>query len=218
MARLVRGTSVEMPGLEQLQRDLADFPKAVRRKYMKAAFNAAAKIGAQALKKTTPRGPTGNLRRAVAVKASAGYGLAGYRQGGKRAKPDDDTAKGYHQGFLEFGTKTRRTKGRFASTFNSKSKGRGGAMQIATPARGRLKGVLVTRKPSYPRSFFKSAAAGQQVDLGAMPVGGRTGKPPVATAFAQSKGQIGSVLQQQASTALDRAAKDIARRHPPVST
>lgn len=217
-ARLVKGSAVAMPGLDQLKRDLAEFPRGVRRKYMKAAFNATAKVFVKALKQTTPRGPTGNLRKAIASKATPNYGLAGYRKPPRRADPSDDTAKAYHQGFLEFGTKPRTTKGQVASTFNSKAKGRGGPMQIVTPASGRAKGVMKTGKPAYPRSFFKRAKAGQRVDLKAMPVGGRTGKPPIATAFNQSKGLMASTMTQQASTALERAARDMARNSPPRTT
>jgi len=213
-ARVVKGTAVQMPGLAQLQRDLAGFNASVRRKYMKAAFNATAKVGVKALKQTTPRGPTGNLRKSIAAKATQNYGLAGYRKGARRADANSDTAKGYHQHFLEFGTKPRTTKGPIASTFNSKAKGRGGARQIPS-VRG---GVRLVPRADYPRSFFKRAKAGQKVDLKAMPVGGRTGKPPIATAFNQAKGQMASTMTQQSSTALERVLRDIARKSPPRAT
>lgn len=212
MARLVRGTAVQFEDLKALQRELRDFPRATRRKYMKAAFNAAAKVGVQVLKQITPRGPTGNLKRAVKAKATPGYGLAGYATGKGPA------AQGFHQGFLEFGTKPRKTKGRFASTFNSKTKGRGGRMAIVTARRGRSAGMMKTKSPAFPKSFFKSASIGNKVDLKRMPVGGRLGRPPVKAAFEQAKGGITTVLRKQAATAYERASKDIARKFPPKAT
>jgi hypothetical protein len=204
MARIVRGTGVVFPQIKQIRSLLQDYPKSIRRKYMKAAFNAAAKVGEKKLKQITPRGPTGNLKKSVKKKASPGYGLAGYEAG--------RGGKGYHQGFLEFGTKERFTDGRYASTFRSKTAGRGGAMRIVVGSRGSNAGKLVTKSPNYPKSFFKSAPSGKRVSLKKMPIGGRLGKPPVRAAFEQSRGQITSVLQQQMATVLERANKDMARQ------
>jgi hypothetical protein len=209
MARIVRGTGIVFPELKQIQSLLKDYSKSIRRKYMKAAFNATAKVGMDALRRITPRGPTGNLKKAVVRKATQGYGLAGYAAGGRKGQEDK---KGYHQGFLEFGTKDRRTKGRIASTFGSKTPGRGGRMTIKTPGRGNNAGRLSTSSPKYPKSFFKSAKAGQTVSLKKMPVGGRTGAPPVKTAFNSSRSQITTTLQKQMSTVLERANADMARR------
>jgi hypothetical protein len=209
VARIVKGTGVVFPELKQLQRMLADYPKGIRRKYMKAAFNAAAKPGMDKLKQLTPKGPTGNLKRAVVRKATPNYGLAGYASGGK---PGDTRRQAYHQGLVEFGTKQRRTKSRFASTFASKTPGRGGRMVIKISKRGSNAGKISTLSPKYPKSFFKGAAIGQRVDLKRMPMGGRTGKPPVKTAFEQARGQITTVLRQQVSTVIGRANADMARR------
>jgi hypothetical protein len=205
MARIVKGTGVEFPELKQIQQLLQGYPKSIRRKYMKAAFNAAAKAAVPALRRATPKGPTGNLKRAIITKAAPGYGLAGYASGGRKG---ESNKKGNHQGFLEFGTKERRTKGRFASTFASKTPGRGGRMTISTTKKGKVK----TSSPNFPKSFFKAVATGKRVNLKKMPVGGRTGKPPVRTAFQSVKGQVTSVLQKQMATVLERANADMARR------
>ena len=206
---IVRGTGVVFPEVKQIRALLKDYPKTIRRKYMKAAFNATAKVGMDKLRQITPRGPTGNLKKAVVRKATQGYGLAGYAAAGRKGNEDK---KGYHQGFLEFGTKERRTKGRIASTFGSKVAGRGGRMTIKTPGRGKNAGRLATGSPKFPKSFFKSAKAGQTVNLKRMPVGGRTGNPPVKTAFQSARSQITTVLKQQMSTVLERANNDMARR------
>lgn len=204
MARIVKGTGVEFPEVKQIIALLKDYPVAIRRKYTKTAFNAAAKAALPALRRATPKGPTGNLKRAIVSKATSGYGLAGYAA----SRKGDTKTKGYHQGFLEFGTKERRTKGRFASTFASKTPGRGGKMTIQTTKRGKVK----TSSPNFPKSFFKAVPIGQRVNLKKMPVGGRTGKPPVRTAFQSARSQITSVLQKQMATVLERANKDMARR------
>lgn len=205
MAGFVDSTRVVFPEIKQIRAMLRDYPRSIRRKYMRAAFNAAAEVGERRLRAITPRGPTGNLKKSVKKKATSGYGLAGYEtvRGGK----------GFHQGFLEFGTEERFADGRFASTFRSKTAGRGGKMQILVGSRSRKTGGLVTKSPNYPKSFFKSAPAGQRVSLKTMPIGGRLGSPPVRTAFDQARGQITSVLKQQMATVLERANKDMARRN-----
>jgi hypothetical protein len=218
MARLVKGTVVEFEDLKRLGNELLDFPKSTRRKYFRAAFNAAAKVGVAKLKQITPKGPTGNLKKFTAIKATSGYGLAGYKRGPRRSKKNEDSASGYHASLLEFGTKPRKTKGRIASTFGNKGKGRGGAMRIVVAKRGKFAGMTRTKSPAFPKSFFKSAVAGQKVQLGRMPVGGRLGKPPVKTAFEQARSGIATVLREQAATAYERASKDLARNFPPKGT
>jgi len=204
----VTGTKIEFPDLVAIRELLKDYPKAIRRKYTKAAFNAAAKVGAIKLKNITPRGPTGNLRRSVTAKATQNYGLAGYRA----SRANDEKAKGFHQGFLEFGTDDRvirvpSSNGVFiASSFARKR------FKISRKALVKGGRKVVQASPKYPKSFFKAAPFGERLVLPPMPVGGRLRKPPVKTAFESSKAQITSVLKQQMSTVLERANKDMARR------
>jgi hypothetical protein len=212
----VSGAQIVIEELQEIRGLLRDYPKTIRRKYMKAAFNAATKPAMQALRKTTPRGPTGNLKRSIAKKVTSGYAIVGYSASKKK---DDPTAKGFHQNLLEYGgRKVRTTKsGRIASTFNNPGQGRGGAVQTRIAKQGRNRGKLKTVSPRFPKGFLKSAPLGQRVTLGKMPVGGRTGQPPIRTAFAQAQGQIRSVLKEQMSTVLERANKDMARRARPRS-
>jgi hypothetical protein len=208
VARIVQGTGVVFPELKQIAKKLQQFDKQARRKYMKAAFNAAAKVGVDKLKQVAPRGPTGNLKRNVIRKATAGYGLAGYRYN-KRPVPGDAS----HQGLVEFGTKPRRTKkGRFASTFATTTKGRGGSgMQVVIPKRGKNAGRLKTTSPAYPKSFFKAAPLKKKVDLKRMPVGGRLGSPPIKKAFELAAGPMRTVLRKQMETVIERASSDLAK-------
>lgn len=204
--RIVAGTGIVFENLPEIRDMLKDYPRTIRRKYMKAAFNAVTKPAIRALKRETPRGPTGNLKRSVTKKVSPNFALVGYAANGLKA---DENAKGFHQNLLEYGGKTvRRTTGRIASTFSSKAKGRGGKIRVKTSGGGKLKTV----GPRYPKGFFKSARAGERVTLGKMPVGGRTGQPPIRSAFKSARSEINSVLKQQMSTVLTRANKDMADR------
>jgi len=204
----VRGTSVDFPELKQLQEMLRDYPKSMRRKYMRAALNASVKPGAAKLKSITPKGPTGNLRRSVTTKATENYGLAGFRA----SRRNDPKARGFHQGFLEFGTMSRlirvpSSNGLFVASSYAKK-------QFKIFRKSLVKGgrKVVQASPKYPKSFFKASPFGQRLVLPPMPVGGLTGRPPVKTAFEQSKGQIKTVLTTQMSTVLQRANADMARR------
>ena len=119
--------TADVPGLEEIRKDLLGLGKTLSAKYMASALKKAAEKGGtlQALKSATPRGPTGNLRRSIAVKSKryprTGVGIAilGFRSGRKMNEAYDTKKLGYHQGLVEFGTKerTRKTKdGRQVST------------------------------------------------------------------------------------------------------
>ena len=210
MARIVAGTGIVIEEFKQISDMLRDYPRAIRRKYMKAAFNAVTKPAMLALRQATPSGPTGNLKRSVTKKWSANFAIVGYAAAGRNANENE---KGHHQNLLELGgKKIRRTKGRVASTFASQGKGRSGSITTRTTKQGKNRGKLRTVSPKFPKGFLKSAPAGERVTLGKMPVGGRTGKPPIRTAFNAAQGEIRSVLKQQMATVLERANKDMAYR------
>ena len=214
--------SMEFPELTELREQFKSLPKNIAAKHLGAALRVSMKPGVSALRKNTPKGPTGNLRKSIKTKIKVYFkdgnavGIVGYSWGGE--------AKGYHQGWLEFGTKERRTEGRFASTaFSGTAERRGKGkfvpsrtpaksttFQIFTPGRGKYAGKLRT-KP-YPRSFFKSAKAGQVVSLGKMPIGGRTGVPPVKTSFNQAQPAMRSLLQQELATRLEKALNEVKGR------
>jgi len=202
---------VSFPEINTIREMLRDYPKAIRRKYTRAAFTAAAKPGVAALRRLTPRGPTGNLKRSVVAKSNENYALAGYRAAGRGKNPK--TNKSYHQGFLEFGTDVRKirvpsNRGIFiASSFNDRKPFRLFRRRLV---RGERK--VQQSSPKYPQAFFKSSKFGQPLMIPRMPIGGRLGKPPVAAAFQASRSQIQSVLSDQMTTVLERANKDMARR------
>lgn len=245
--------TMQYPDLEDLRQEFRKLPKTLAARYMEPAVRQAITPGLQKLRQITPRGPTGNLKKSVRkktkkyVKDGTAIGLVGYTVG--------RGAKGYHQGFLEFGTKERQTKGRVASSLrypkgdprgnftiiNSYTKTRQGrragvradrtaaraaklfssSLGSSTKARelaGRAVGLrqqqsalqaagrkLKTR-PRPPKAFFKSAPAGQRVQLGRMKVGGSLGKPPVKTAFESSRVAMLAILREQLSAQLELAA------------
>ena len=222
---------MEFPDLTELREQFKGLRKNIAAKHLGAALRAAMKPGVAALRKNTPKGPTGNLRKSIETKIKTypkdgnAVGLVGYSWGGK--------SKGYHQGFLEFGTKERKTKGRFASSFRKRGefnivseKQRQAAVSSATlnfsgarlarnisrvrSAYG-FRGQLRTL-PAPPKAFFKTAKAGQVVNLGKMPIGGRTGVPPVKTAFNQAKPQMNSVLRSELATRLEKALNEVKGR------
>jgi hypothetical protein len=202
---------VELPGLAELRREFRQLPSNVAARYLGSALKRAIRPLQTAIRRNTPRGPTGNLQKSVGIKArtfpkkGTAYVLVGYQNSG------GERGRGYHQGLVEFGTKRRQTKGRIASSFNFPLSQPRKNFTIQTIGRGKNKGKLRT-SPRPPKAFFKSAKSGQTVDLGQMPKGGRKGNPPIATAFAQTKATVSSELFLQLEAALENAFRELAEK------
>lgn len=245
--------TMQYPELQDLQREFRKMRKTLAAQYMEPAMRKAIEPGLRELRKVTPRGPTGNLKKSIRKKSKkypkdgTAIGLVGYTVG--------KGAKGYHQGFLEFGTKDRQTKGRYASSLrwpkgeprgefeivNSYSKTRQaraagrradraaargarqyaaglGAGSAARKTAGRVialrqkqsvlqaAGRRLRTKPRSPKAFFKSAPAGERVQLGKMRIGGSAGVPPVQTAFRTAKNEMVTILREQLAAQLELAA------------
>jgi len=196
------------PDMAELRAELKKLPTNLAAKHLQAALRRAVQPGLSSLRRNTPWGPTGNLRKSIKTKSKSypkngtAVAMVGYSWGGDKS--------GYHQGFIEFGTKERKTKSRYASTFRSKTPQRAGGFQIITKKRGKFAGVMQT-KP-YPKAFFKSAKAGETVSLGKMPIGGRTGVAPVKTAFAQARPEMEATLRMQLAARIEKAWMELAGR------
>lgn len=221
---------IEFPELKKLQQAFLGFRTSLARKHMGAAIRRSLKPGADALKRNTPKGPTGNLRRAIATKVktySSGnaVGLIGFvaagsgkkkSAGGGRVQKGKDRA--FHAGFLEFGTKDRviktsSVKGGASIASSYRTLGPFKIAKIAT--RGKFKGVVrVNTTPKYPKAFFKKAPRGGVIDLRAMPVGGKSGGPPVKDAYRESLPSMRSQLAIEMTKSLINAQKDLARNFP----
>lgn len=170
--------------------------------------------------------------RAVAI---VGYQRAGRERsesaagGTVRAGPD----RAFHQWWLENGTQgrqvskpadkpytrlghTRRMKsGKVVDVVTHEVKRQGGyiassynrlgpfnVLRSARLARGQ-EGQRVQTDPTYPNAFFKKSST--PITIPAMPVGGSTGRPPLATAFQQTRAQVAEILQRELRLSLEEA-------------
>ena len=222
---------VEFPELRELQQAFRGFRPNLAKKHMGAAIRRSLKPGMDALKNTTPKGPTGNLKRAITSKVKTyvsgnAVGLVGYlaagsgkkkpAAGGKVQKGKD---RAFHAGFLEFGTKERiiKTSSRRAGASVASSFRTLGPFKISRIAkRGKFAGVVrVTTTPKYPKAFFKKAPRGAILSLREMPKGGSKGEPPVRSAYTKSLPDMRSQLSIQMTQSLLNAQKDLADKFPP---
>ena len=191
------------------------------------------------LREVTPVGPTGNLLRAAHYKVvkypkdGAAVGLIGFRQSSKEkgtAGPGSvrlGKERGFHQWWLEFGTKerlvekvsdkpfqrkahTRRMKsGKVASVNAHQVKGQGAVIASSLAARGPFD-IYPDGSKSQPYAFFMKGKKGQQaIRLPAVPPGGRGGRPPVQTAFEQTKNQVAEILRRELSISIEAAISKI---------
>lgn len=193
------------------------------------------------LRELTPMGPTGNLRRAVDYKVveypknGGAVGLVGYQQSQKEKGTATAGSvrlgkkRGFHQWWLEFGTKervveafsnkpymrkshTRRMKsGKVAVVLGHEVKaGQGAVIASSLGARGPFE-INPDGTKSQPYAFFMKGKKGQAaLRIPATPAGGRAGRPPVQTALTQTQGRIGEILRRELGIALDAALAKVA--------
>lgn len=201
---------IEFPQMQEIQQAFAALRGNIAAKYMAAALGKTVDPALKALRKNTPKGPTGNLRRAVRkktkryVRDGAGIAMVGYTAAPKK-KGDGlkGSQKGHHQGWLEFGTKQRFTKGPIASRFKA----------LGGPIKKVGKRKLRTQ-PKPPKGFVKRVPDGERVDLGEFPVGGKTGKPPIRSAYQQTLGTMRAAMPKEMTKSLTNALKEMARPFP----
>jgi len=201
--------SIEMeiawPTLKELQDAFKLLPNNIAAKHMAAALGRAIDPTFRLIRKLTPRGPTGNLKKAVRkkttryIRSGAGVALAGYSKGPEGNVTAISKLSGHHAHFLEKGTKNRRTKGRVASSFND----------LVFSVVRRKNGALVT-KPRPPKGFLKGTTKGDQVDLGKMPIGGKRGVPPIQTAFARTKTTMSADMRKEMAQGIVSATREMA--------
>lgn len=164
--------TTNIPGMEAVRNAFLGLPNRLAAKHMAAGLRRAAEKGGtlQALKANTPRGPTGNLRRSIAVKSKryprtgVGVAILGFKSGRKMNEPYDRTKLGYHQGLVEFGTAER----------------------------------------------FRRTKDGRLVSTGKMPIGGSFGRPPIRTAWEQTRSQVESLMVAEMTNAFEAAARELA--------
>lgn len=199
-----------VPAISEVQEAFRQIPKRLAAIHIGASLKRAADPLQQQLKNTIRqkhKGPTGNLLRAVTIKvkrytkdgnavALVGFAATGKKRVPKSAKKEKGKDRAFHQGFLEFGTKPRKTKKNIASSFRSqgpfkmKGQGRGGRGPLRT-------------SPKPPKGFFKKVPRGQQVQLGAMKK-----YAPVATTYRRGQSALKGRVEREMAKGLDNAAKD----------
>ena len=70
-------------------------------------------------------------------------------------------------------------------------------------------GQSVRTDPEYPQAFFKKSA--QPIRIAGMTPGGRSGRPPLATAWAQTESVVAEILQRELRLALEAELAKFAR-------
>jgi hypothetical protein len=207
---------------------------------LEAALKKAIKPAEERLRQITPVGPTENLRNAVSSKSKAyekdgsAVGLVGYRQSTKEPSTPIAGARsvrkgknrGFHQWWLEFGTKerevtkvadkpyTRRAhqrrmrSGVIAEINAHQVKGQGAVIASSFIKRGQ---VFNDDGSLKPYAFFKKGKKGvTAISVGSTPAGGKQGVPPVQTALRETQPQIAAILEQELRISLERAVSSIA--------
>ena len=115
--------TLEFPDLPGLAEQFRQLPKSLASAAIGAAVKRALKPAEQELKRQTPAGPTGNLKRGIATKAKrypktgSAVAIVGYRKSGTGKPPKEGTKrrnkasdKTQHQFLVEYGSKPRVTK------------------------------------------------------------------------------------------------------------
>lgn len=113
--------TLDLVDFEELRDAFNVLPKNLAARTMGAAAKRALQPALGALRNTTPKGPTGNLRRSIAtasrryIKTGTGAAVVGYRKPDSGSKPPEGSRrkandKSRHQFIVEYGTAVRRTK------------------------------------------------------------------------------------------------------------
>ena len=116
--------TLEFPDLPGLAEQFRQLPKSLAAAAIGAGVKRAMKPAQEELKRQTPVGPTGNLKRGIATKAKrypktgSAVAIVGYRKSGTGKPPKEGTKrrnkasdKTQHQFLVEYGSKPRVTKG-----------------------------------------------------------------------------------------------------------
>ena len=116
--------TLEFPDLPGLAEQFRQLPKSLASAAIGAGVKRAMKPAEEELKRQTPVGPTGNLKRGISTKAKrypktgSAVAIVGYRKSGTGKPPKEGTKrrnkasdKTQHQFLVEYGSKPRVTKG-----------------------------------------------------------------------------------------------------------
>jgi hypothetical protein len=233
--------SLDASDLKAKQAALANlFDKPGLAATLEAALEKAIQPVYQRLREVTPVGPTGNLRRAVAYKTvkypkdGAAVGLVGYQQSTKEKGTATAGSvrlgekRGFHQWWIEFGTKERQVEKLAIKPYMRKShtrrmksgkvavvlahevkKGQGAVIASSLATRGQFS-INPDGTKSQPYAFFMKGKKGQTaLRIPAVPAGGTAGRPPVQTAFNSMRSRVAEYLNRELSISLQAAISKI---------
>ena len=140
------GMTLEFPDLPGLAEQFRQLPKSLASAAIGAGVKRAMKPAEEELKRQTPVGPTGNLRRGIATKAKrytktgSAVAIAGYRKAGTGKPPKEGTKrrnkasdKTQHQFLVGYGSKKRFTKRSWAGFFTGAKRSSRGRMPAIDP-------------------------------------------------------------------------------------
>lgn len=189
----------KLPSLNSLINAYRAFGSSIAVKHLKPAVEAAIQPGLKRLEKNVPIGPTGNLRKGLGTKlvkymdTLTVVGLAGYKKKGGKGSTN-------HMHLLEYGTKERTTRGKFASSYRRQK------FKASWPSRGADAGRL-SILPQNRFNFYYVNWKGGTV---------KTGKVEpmhiMEKTFQQSKSAMTSALRSELAARLSKATKEFAFR------
>lgn len=234
------GIYVQHPEIDQYVEALREFGSSLVAKHLGAALRKSAQPAITSLRSTTPKGPTGNLRRAITSKVvvypQSGNAvlLVGYRKAGStgiptKGKVQKGNDRAYHAGLLEFGTKNRTVKTTGISQYKRK------------PFQRKLKGGKVVSVSGGRVTTGKGAIASSFNTLGAFRLKGKGGRvktqpgwpkaffmrsasgqtpdlgkvraqKPIATALGIAEGQMKTLLASNLGETVAKAKKEFLYR------
>jgi hypothetical protein len=177
MARPV--VTLEFPDLPGLAEQFRQLPKSLASAAIGAGVKRALKPAQDELKRQTPVGPTGNLKRGIATKAKrypktgAAVAIVGYRKAGS-GKPPKEGAKRrnkaadqtQHQFLVDYGSKPRVTKsganrGRMPAMHPIEQASRASESQVKALLESEMKLAYEKALKQLPRYMAARAAKGR---------------------------------------------------------
>lgn len=194
--------------LNKFREAFGAFEPYVRKKYLGAAVRFAARPTMNVFKSLIPVGPTGNLKESATMVvrnykytsvAVVGYAMQQRWTGG------DSQTQGWHQGFIEFGTKDRKIEPKNGTAIAS-SRNKRGPFTIINTDPG------FTTDPPYPFAFFKRAKRGETLQLARSPRGGIRGVEPLIATWDRDGQSCKHRLLGRMEENLVKAVAETARR------
>ena len=188
--------------IKEIQQAFEVVDEDIGSRYRKPAVRKAVRPAFKRFKSLIPISVTGNLSQSAAMVVrdyksnKVSVALAGYTMFGS----NEEGARGWAQGFIEFGTGDRYTRGgNIASSYNAQSRGEFSSTWLKGG------GGAILQNPPYPFAFFKKAKRGELVNLGRMPKGGSRGVAPLETAWNTTKGEVRTILLEEMKKAANKA-------------